>query len=297
MEKIAIYGTGTIGSCLATLMICHNLPCTLVGHSDSGLERAKKSISTDLDDLIHANIITLENKKAALNLLRVTNNVQDFKDATFVFEVVSENLDIKKSAYESIAKHAAENVIIASGTSSFDASVLANLTKDPDRFVIAHPFQPAHLQPLVEIVRHESTSDETMQRTLTLLQKLHRQIVILNRSIPGFVVNRIAMAIYREAASLVEQGIASPEDIDRAIQYGIGKRYGSIGFLEYIDSNSVMPIVANNLFPTLNNDTRISEKLAKGKVFFDWDKKDLEDFRNRKNTPFMNDAKNWNFPI
>jgi len=236
MEKIAVYGAGTIGSCQATLVIGHGIPCIVIGHSQSGLERCSRAIAQNWDDLIAEGLATEENKQAALALLTITNDPAALEGCTFVFEAVAEAADQKKSVYEAINRYAAPEAIIASCTSSIDAAVLAELTATPENLLIAHPFQPVHMLPLVEVVRHESTSQETLDRTKVLLEVLHRRVVVLNRSVPGFLVNRFAQALFRESIYLMEEGISTAEDIDTAIKYAMGMRYASIGLLEYYDA-------------------------------------------------------------
>lgn len=206
MEKIAVYGSGTIGSCQATLIIGHGLPCVVIGHSDRGLERCRKAIEQNWDDLISEGLAAEGNKNAALKLLTVTNDPAALAGRTFVFEAVAEGAEQKQAVYQAIERHAAPGAVIASCTSSIDAEVLAKLTSRPEQLLIAHPFQPVHMLPLVEVVRHERTSGETLSRTMALLETLHRQVVVLNRSVPGFLVNRFAQALFRESIYLIEQG-------------------------------------------------------------------------------------------
>ena len=236
MEMIAVYGSGTIGSCEATLIIGHGLPCVVIGHSERGLERCRKAIEQNWDDLIAEGLATEKNKAAALKLLTITNNPVALAGCTFVFEAVAEGTEQKQEVYQAIEQYAAPNAVIASCTSSIDAEVLAKLTSRPENLLIAHPFQPVHMLPLVEVVRHEKTAGETVSRTLALLEQLHRQVVVLNRSVPGFLVNRFAQALFRESIYLIEQGITTAADIDKAVKYAMGMRYASIGLLEYFDA-------------------------------------------------------------
>ena len=196
-EQIAVYGSGTIGSCEATLIIGHGVPCTVIGHSERGLDRCRNAVAQNWDDLIAEGLATEANKQAALALLTVTNDPAALKDHTFVFEAVTEGAAEKQSAYAAIAQYAAQDAIIASCSSSMDAEILADLTPCPERLLIAHPFQPVHMLPLVEVVRHRRTQEEVVSRTLTLLEQLHRQVVVLNRSVPGLLVNRFAQALFR----------------------------------------------------------------------------------------------------
>ena len=309
METIAVYGSGTIGSCEATLIIGHGLPCVVIGHSERGLERCRKAIEQNWDDLIAEGLATEKNKAAALKLLTITNDPVALAGCTFVFEAVAEGTEQKQEVYQAIEQYAAPNAVIASCTSSIDAEVLAKLTGHPENLLIAHPFQPVHMLPLVEVVRHEKTADETVSRTLALLERLHRQVVVLNRSVPGFLVNRFAQALFRESIYLIEQGITTAADIDKAVKYAMGMRYASIGLLEYFDAvgYDLESTIASNVYPDLC-DTKEIQSLVKeglasgmtgqaaGQGLYDWSQKDGDDFRRRKQSPYFDGVKEWTMP-
>lgn len=309
MEKIAVYGSGTIGSCQATLIIGHGLPCVVIGHSDRGLERCRKAIEQNWDDLISEGLAAEGNKNAALKLLTVTNDPSALAGRTFVFEAVAEGAEQKQAVYQAIERHAAPGAVIASCTSSIDAEVLAKLTSRPEQLLIAHPFQPVHMLPLVEVVRHERTSGETLSRTMALLETLHRQVVVLNRSVPGFLVNRFAQALFRESIYLIEQGVTTAADIDKAVKYAMGMRYASIGLLEYFDAvgYDLESTIAKNVYPDLCDakeiQSLVESGLASGKTgqaagegLYDWSQKDADDFRRRKQSPYFNGVREWTMP-
>lgn len=309
METVAVYGSGTIGSCEATLIIGHGLPCVVIGHSERGLERCRKAIEQNWDDLIAEGLATEKNKAAALKLLTITNDPVALAGCTFVFEAVAEGTEQKQEVYQAIEQYAAPNAVIASCTSSIDAEVLAKLTGRPENLLIAHPFQPVHMLPLVEVVRHEKTADETVSRTLALLERLHRQVVVLNRSVPGFLVNRFAQALFRESIYLIEQGITTAADIDKAVKYAMGMRYASIGLLEYFDAvgYDLESTIASNVYPDLCDTKEIQSVVkeglasgmtgqAAGQGLYDWSQKDGDDFRRRKQSPYFDGVKEWTMP-
>lgn len=309
MEKIAVYGSGTIGSCQATLVIGHGLPCVVIGHSEKGLERCRQAIVQNWDDLIAEGLATEKNKQAALDLLTITNDPAALAGRTFVFEAVAEGTGQKQAVYETIEAHAASNAVIASCTSSIDAEVLAPLISRPEQLLIAHPFQPVHMLPLVEVVRHQRTADETVSRTMSLLETLHRQVVVLNRSVPGFLVNRFAQALFRESIYLIEQGVTTAADIDKAVKYAMGMRYASIGLLEYFDAVGfdLESAIAQNVYPDLCGTREIQPLIQKGLAsgrtgqaagegLYDWSQKDADDFRRRKQSPYFDGVKEWTMP-
>ena len=148
-----------------------------------------------------------------------------------------------------------------------------------------------------------------MNQTLALLETLHRQVVVLSRSVPGFLVNRFAQALFREALYLIEQGVASAEDIDKAVQYAVGMRYASIGLLEYFDAVGfdLEKTIAENVYPDLCDTKEIQEIVkrgiasgktgqAAGEGLYDWRKKDEDDFRLRKQRPYFDGVKQWDMP-
>ena len=291
------------------LIIGNGLPCTVIGHSERGLERCRKSIEQNWDDLIAEGLATEGNKQAAMALVTITNDPAALQEHTFVFEAVAEGTEEKRAVYETIEQNAAPNVVIASCTSSIDAEILAGLVSHPERLLIAHPFQPVHMLPLVEVVRHEKTAEDTVTRTLALLETLHRQVVVLNRSVPGFLVNRFAQALFRESIYLIEQGVTTAADIDRAVKYAVGMRYASIGLLEYFDAvgYELESAIAKNVYPDLCGTRELQQLVldglatgktgqAAGQGLYDWSQKDADDFRRRKQSPYFAGVKEWAMP-
>ena len=120
--------------------------------------------------------------------------------------------------------------------------------------------------PLVEVVRQQKTTDKTVSRTLALLETLHRQVVVLNRSVPGMLVNRFAQALFRESIYLIEQGVTTAADIDKAVKYAMGMRYASIGLLEYFDAvgYDLESTIAKNVYPDLCDTKEIQELVKAG---------------------------------
>lgn len=308
-EKTAVFGTGTIGACQAVLLAGNGYPAVVVGHSRAGLERCRKAALQSWDDLIQEGLASESNKAAAMELLRFTNDPAGLAGCTFVFEAVSEDRGVKAAVYRQITDFCGPETIVASCTSSIDAEILAELTPAPKRLLIAHPFQPVHMLPLVEVVRHQATAEDTFRRTVELLEDLHRQVVALRRSVPGFLVNRLAQALFRESIYLIEQGVATAADIDKAVKYAVGMRYASIGLLEYFDAvgYELESAIAENVYPSLCPETKIQTLvkagLASGKTgqaagqgLYDWSSIDSDDFRMRKQRPYFSEVKKWNMP-
>ena len=167
--------------------------------------------------------------------------LRSFEDSTGVlaaadvlFEGVTETLEAKRDALARACRSLRPDAIIASTTSSFLADTLAALVTHPGRFINAHFLNPAYLIPLVEVSPAKSTDDAVVQRLKALLEAAGKVVVRCAPS-PGFIVPRLQAAAMNEAARLVEEGVATPEDIDRAVRAGFGPRYAAMGLCEFID--------------------------------------------------------------
>jgi len=155
-------------------------------------------------------------------------------EADIVFEGVTETDDAKHDAFARACKHLRPDAIIASTTSSMLADKLAAMVTRPERFLNAHFLNPAYLIPLVEVSPAKATAEATFQKTKQLLEEAGKVVVRCTAS-PGFIVPRLQAAAMNEAARLVEEGVATPEDIDRAVRAGFGPRYTAMGLCEFID--------------------------------------------------------------
>ena len=154
--------------------------------------------------------------------------------ADVIFEGVTETLEAKRDAFARACAHAREDAIIASTTSSMLADTLAALVTRPERFINAHFLNPAYLIPLVEVSPSRLTEETTFSRLKDLLESAGKVVVRCAPS-PGFIVPRLQAAAMNEAARLVEEGVATPEDIDKAVRAGFGPRYTAMGLCEFID--------------------------------------------------------------
>ena len=157
---------------------------------------------------------------------------------------------------------------------------------------MAHSWNPPHLVPLVEIVRCDATTQETVDREVALMKDLGRVPVVLKKDAPGFIGNRLHHALFREAEYIIEEGIADAEDVDKTILYSIGQRYSSIGLMEYWDHVpvSLQQNIQTYLFPHLCNADRpshlLEEKIATGEDLYQWTPERTEDYELRKRKPF-----------
>ena len=172
--------------------------------------------------------------------------------------------------------------------------------KNKSLLAVAHPYNPPHLVPCVEVVKSSYTSEEALLFITKLLESVGREVVVLNKGAAGFIVNRIQFAMYREALYMVEKGCATPDEIDRALMFSIAPRYTSIGLFEHFDNAGLDTdkSVADYLMGELCSDPHTPKALAKcveegnlgvktGKGMIDWSKRDLNDLRRRASAPFL----------
>ncbi len=308
MEKISVFGAGVIGSGMATLITGHGLPCVVIGRSEAGLERCRKTIEQNWDDMIANGLVKENNKAAAMALLTITNDVTALKGTTFVFEAVAEDVKQKGEVYAQIEQHAEPNVIIASCTSSLSSSDLAATASRPENVLVVHPLNPSHMIPLVEVVTQEKNTKEVLDRAYAVLKQLHRDPVTLRKTMPGILVNRFHQALYRESIYLIESGVTTADDIDTAMKY-LSLRYASIGLLEFFDDVG-LPLevsISKNVYPDLCSTTQVQEYTQKlldggntgrssGLGLHDWSKIDDDDYRYRKQVPFFFSVSKWDLP-
>ena len=309
MRTAGVCGTGTIGSAIAALLIGNGVRTIVVGRSASGMTRCRKTIEENLHALKAARKLTQEQIDTILTYLVITDRYEAAAEAEFVFEAAAESLEVKASVYGRIERSCREDAVIASTTSALPPHVLSEKLMHPQRLVVAHPFQPAHILPLFELVGSERTDPASLKKTKDFLQdSLNRVVVCLHKEIEGFVVNRVAQAMFRECIDLVERGVASPEEIDKAIHYAVGMRYASIGLMEYFDAVGfdLEAEIASTIYPTLCSTTSIQRLVADGissgktgmsagEGLYAWTAQKKDDFDDRKARPYL-DMFHWNIP-
>jgi 3-hydroxybutyryl-CoA dehydrogenase len=200
-------------------------------------DAALAEIGANLELLRELGVLDEAQRRSVLGRIRVLGVEEApgvLAAADFIFEGVTETLDAKRDAFARACAHARPDAVIASTTSSMLADALAMLVTGPARFINAHFLNPAYLIPLVEVSPAQATAEATVAKTRMLLESAGKVVVRCAAS-PGFIVPRLQAAAMNEAARLVEEGVATPEDIDRAVRAGFGPRYTAMGMCEFID--------------------------------------------------------------
>ena len=213
-----------------------------------------------VDGIFHvAAIFAFSVKDPENNLIKPT-----VEGSQFIVEAVSEDLALKQELFEKVESFCGPDTIIASNTSSLTLKDIGIRVRDKKRLVITHWFNPPHIVPAVEVVKSEHTDDETMDTVMKLMESIRKTPVRINMELPGFLINRIQMALAREVLDLYEKGVAGAADIDRAVRASIGFRLASIGPLLTMDLGGVKLWlrVIENLLPEIQSSTAPPEALV-----------------------------------
>ncbi|MGO5094926.1 3-hydroxyacyl-CoA dehydrogenase family protein [Agathobaculum sp. LCP25S3_E8] len=306
--KTGVVGAGRVGAGMATLMAGHGCEVTIVGLDEDDLKRCRGILEGNLDELVQQGLATEKNRASILRRFTLTTDTAALKDCVFVLEAAFEDVNVKKGIYRQVEAVVAPDTLMASTTSAISVELLTAEMAHPERFAVTHPFQPAHMLPLVELVGGPNTSPATIDRLRVFMEELDREVVTLRKSVPGFIINRLAQALFRESLYLVEQGVVSVSDIDKAIKYAVGMRYASIGLLEYFDDVgfNLERDIAQTVYPDLCSTRAIQQivldGLASGKTgrsvgkgLYDWSKKDDADYLRRKAAPYYA-CFHWDMP-
>lgn len=222
--NVAIIGTGVIGAAWATGFLAAGHTVTAFDPAEGAEERLRTQVSNFGAQADVGATSLLANLTFASNLAEAVTR------ADFVQENGPERLEVKQSMLSEIDAAAPETAIIASSTSGFSPSQLNAQAKEaPGRIVVGHPFNPAHLVPLVEVVPSADTSTEVVERALETYRAIGKKPILVRAELPGHVANRLQAAMWQEAYSLVDRGVVSVVDIDTAISYGPGLRWAILG--------------------------------------------------------------------
>ncbi len=223
--EIAILGAGTMGLCIAQFFAMNGHTVFLYNRTASNLEKALIQIQNNLNMLAAIDQIPHTSIPSILANIHGTGDLKEAViHADFIVENVAEREELKKEIFAKLDQFCDKDIIFSSDTSTMNIYDFLEISH-PERLIITHFFNPAYVMPLVEIVRGPQTSDEIVTLTKTLLESCGKKTALLNKAIPGFILNRITMAIFREASYIAENGWATPEDIDKAITSTFGPRY------------------------------------------------------------------------
>ncbi|MEJ8553367.1 3-hydroxyacyl-CoA dehydrogenase family protein [Tepidibacter sp. Z1-5] len=230
IKKIACIGSGVIGASWATNFIMKGYPVNVYDIKQEQLELAKSNIDNNLKFLFEEKILTAEEVEKAKSLVNYTTSMKEaVSDVQFIQESGPERYEIKHAILDELEKYTSPETIYASSTSGLLITEIAKNAKHPERCIGAHPYNPPHLIPLVELSKGEKSSEEAVKTASDFFKLLGKEPITLQKEALGFISNRLQVALYREVIELVMRGVCTVEDIDKAVCFGPGLRYGTMG--------------------------------------------------------------------
>ncbi|MFJ6418666.1 3-hydroxyacyl-CoA dehydrogenase family protein [Paeniglutamicibacter sp. NPDC091659] len=235
ISAILVIGAGTMGRQIAMTAALAGYATTIQDISEDGLAAARTELEGWAAGRVAKGKLEQEAANSALGALAYSTDLDaSAANADFVIEAATERLDIKTQIFERLGKLAPAHAILATNSSTLGSSKVAEATGRADRVCNMHFFNPALVMKCVEVVRHETTSDATVETTMELARRLGKEPVLINREIPGFVANRLMGAVRREALFLADSGIASIEDIDTTARTALGHPMGPFALMDLV---------------------------------------------------------------
>lgn len=279
--KIGVIGAGTMGAGIAEVA-SKKYDVVVRDIKDEFIEKGKAIITKSFEKSVAKERITEEEKNEYLGRLTFTTDVNDLKDCDLIVEAASENPEIKKSIFKELDELCKEDTILASNTSSISITEIAAATNRPDKVIGMHFFNPATIMKLVEIIKGLTTSDETVKKVKEITEEIGKTPVEVKEA-PGFVVNRILIPMINEGIFVLQEGLATPEDIDTAMKLGANHPMGPLELADLIGLDIILSVMdyfkdtfANDKYavPVLLRQKVAAGELGRktGKGFYDYSK-------------------------
>ncbi|NKX55174.1 3-hydroxyacyl-CoA dehydrogenase family protein [Arthrobacter sp. E918] len=271
IERILVVGSGTMGSQIGLVAALAGYDTTVQDISEPMLAKAKAELSARMDTSVAKGRLTVAEAEAALGRLFFSTDLESAAArADFVIEAATERLDVKEQIFARIGQLAPEHAILATNSSTLGSSKVAAATGRADRVCNMHFFNPALVMKCVEVVRHEATSQATVETTLELARRFGKEPVLINREIPGFIANRLMGAVQKEALALAAAGIASKEDIDTTARTALGHPMGPFELMDMVGLD-VIDFIAQATYAETGDeadrpDPQVAALVAEGKL-------------------------------
>jgi len=272
IRHVAIVGAGTMGHSLAQAFAQGGYKVWLNDLKEEILSKAMTLIASNLRTLVELGVLEKRQQAPILSRIQTTTKIAEAgKNADFVIEAIIEDAGAKKEMFQTLDRICPPGTILASNTSYMDIFQFVE-TKRPEKVLITHWFAPPHIVPLVEIVRGPETTQETVEVVKALLIKLGKKPIVLSRFLPGFIANRLQSALGSEVLFLLDNGYATPEDIDEATKASFGLRIPILGLVKRMDFTGLdltQKIISNRLYEPPKPQGRsksIDRLIAQGKL-------------------------------
>ena len=257
VNKLGVIGAGTMGNGIAQLAAVIGCDVIMRDINDDFVERGIKNIDNFLSKSVEKGKLKADEKVAIMGRIKGTTDMSDLKDVDCVIEAVLEDLDLKKKVFQELDELCRPEVVLSSNTSSMSITEIAAATKRPDKVCGVHFFNPAPLMRLVEIIRGFETSDETVSTATDIAKKMGKVTVEIKKDTPGFIVNRVMIPHFIEAIKIVEEGIASIEDVDTAVKNGLNYPMGPFELMD-LTGIDIAYFVMEYFYKELNKESKWS---------------------------------------
>ncbi len=235
IREVLIVGAGTMGHGFAQIFAMNHFSVWLVDENEDLLKRARGWIVDNLNYMVELGEISQERVQPTLSRIQFTTDLkQAASKADYVLEAINENLYLKKRLFQQLGSWTQPHVVLATNTSSFDINELSAVTSHPERVIGTHWFHPPQITPCVEVIPADATSPEAVEIATTLMRTIGK-VPTRCKSAPGFVANRIQLAMAAEALAIVEEGLATPQEVDQIVRTSFGFRLSAYGPFQICD--------------------------------------------------------------
>lgn len=275
IRKIGVVGAGTMGHAIAASFALYGYDVNMFDTGEQVLAKAKEQIRQELELLAEEGFIAADEIQATLDRVTPCTDLKAaVADRDYVIEAAPENIDLKQKLFKQLDEYCRPEAILASNTSSLALNAMMALVSEErkQRMMVCHWYNPGHLMPIAELSFFGNMPAEIYQEVEVLYRSIKKQTVKVLKDVPGLVANRIQQGVAREAFSIIEQGIAEPADVDKALKFGPAFRYATTGQLEVADFGGldIWCVVGDNLLKVMDNSQEanrlLREKVKEGKL-------------------------------
>ena len=275
INHVALLGAGMVGHGLALHFAMAGYQVSLYSRTQQTLDKAIENIRSNLPALMQGQAGLEDEINKIISRIKTTRNIDEaVAKARIIIESVAEDLKVKQDLFKELDQMCPGDVILATNTSVISITVIASKAKNRDRIIGTHFWFPPYLIPLVEVVKGKDTSNETMEITYQFMKKAGKYPIKCLKDVPGFVANRLQHALWREAISIVERGIADAATVDDAIKQSFGIRIAVLGPIENADmvgldlTLAIHNTVLQDLEDSPNPSSLLKDKVSKGELGF-----------------------------
>ena len=233
MKKISIIGAGTMGNGIAQVFAMNNYHVNLIDLNSNSLSKGINSIMTNLDRMIKRDIISSDQKRATLDNIITTMEINSAESSDLVIEAVTENIEIKLKLFKQLDQICSKETILATNTSSISITEIAASTNRPEKVIGMHFMNPVPIMKLIEVIRGRKTSDETTKSIIGISETI-KKIAIEVNDYPGFIANRILLPMINEAIEALNTGVAKVSNIDSIMKIGMAYPMGPLQLADFI---------------------------------------------------------------